>query len=102
TLEALVYQGEVIPLLKQSELYKFLLKLSEEVHRFAITFHRETRKKKAKTSILDDIKGLGEKRKKLLLSHFNSIDAIKEASIEELKSLGIPENVCKTIKEELL
>src|SRR3989339_2092476 len=98
TLEALVYQGEVIPLLKQSELYKFLLKLSEEVHRFAITFHRETRKKKAKTSILDDIKGLGEKRKKLLLSHFNSIDAIKEASIEELKSLGIPENVCKTIK----
>jgi len=102
TLEALVYQGEVIPLLKQSELYKFLLKLSEEVHRFAITFHRETRKKKAKTSILDDIKGLGDKRKKLLLSHFTSIDAIKEASIEELKSLGIPEHVCKTIKEELL
>ncbi len=101
TLEALVYKNEVIPLLKQSELYKFLLKLSEEVHRFAITFHRETRKKKANASILDDIKGLGDKRKKLLLSHFTSIEAIKNASIEELKGLGIPENVCLSIKEEL-
>lgn len=102
TLEALVYQGNVIPLLKQSELYKFLLKLSEEVHRFAITFHRETRKKKAHASILDDIKGLGDKRKKLLLSHFTSIDAIKNASIEELRSLGIPEAVAKSIKEEII
>ena len=100
-LEALVYQNEVIMLLKQSELYKFLLKISEEVHRFAITFHRETRKKKAASSILDDIKGLGEKRKKLLLSHFSSIEAIKNAQIEELKSLGIPEAVCQNIKEEL-
>jgi excinuclease ABC subunit C len=102
TLEALVYQQEVIPLLKQSELYKFLLKISEEVHRFAITFHRETRKKKAHASILDDIKGLGDKRKKLLLSHFTSIDAIKNASVEELRSLGIPEAVAKTIKEEII
>lgn len=100
-LEAIVFKDQVIPLLKQSELYKFLLKISEEVHRFAITFHRETRKKKAASSILDDIKGLGEKRKKLLLSHFASIDAIKNASIEELRSLGIPEVVCKNIKEEL-
>lgn len=102
TLEALVYNQEVIPLLKQSELYKFLLKISEEVHRFAIIFHRETRKKKAHASILDDIKGLGEKRKKLLLSHFTSIDAIKNASVEELRSLGIPEAVAKTIKEEII
>ncbi len=102
TLEALVYENEVIPLLKQSELYKFLLKLSEEVHRFAITFHRETRKKKAASSILDDIKGLGEKRKKLLLSHFTSIEQIKQASVEELKSLGIPEAVANAMKEELL
>jgi excinuclease ABC subunit C len=101
TLDALVYENEVIPLLKQSELYKLLLKISEEVHRFAITFHRETRKKKSQSSILDDIAGLGEKRKKLLLSHFTSIDAIKNASVEELKNLGIPVNVVKKIKEEL-
>lgn len=101
TLEALVYHDQIIPLLKQSELYKFLLKLSEEVHRFAITFHRETRKKKAKESILDDIEGLGEKRKKLLLSHFTSLDEIKQASIEEIKKCGIPEAVAKRLKEEL-
>ena len=101
TLEALVYKDQVVPLLKQSELYKFLLKISEEVHRFAITFHRETRKKKAASSILDDIKGLGEKRKKLLLSHFTSIDAIKNATVKELRALGIPEAVCHAIKEEL-
>jgi excinuclease ABC subunit C len=101
TLEALVYHDQIIPLLKQSELYKFLLKLSEEVHRFAITFHRETRKKKAKESILDDIEGLGEKRKKLLLSHFTSLDEIKQASIEEIEKCGIPEAVAKRLKEEL-
>lgn len=101
TLEALVFEGQVIPLLKQSELYKFLLKMSEEVHRFAITFHRETRKKNAHASVLDGISGLGEKRKKLLLSHFTSIDAIKQATVEQLRELGIPEAVAKSIKEEL-
>lgn len=102
TLEALVFQGEVIPLLKQSEIYKFLLKLSEEVHRFAITFHRETRKKKAHASLLDDIKGLGEKRKKLLLSHFKSIDQLKEVTVEDFVKLGIPKAVAQAIKEEII
>ncbi len=102
TLEALVFKGEVIPLLKQSEIYKFLLKLSEEVHRFAITFHRETRKKKAHASLLDDIKGLGEKRKKLLLSHFKSIDQLKEATVEDFIKLGIPKAVAQAIKEEII
>ena len=102
TLEALVFKGEVIPLLKQSEIYKFLLKLSEEVHRFAITFHRETRKKKAHASLLDDIKGLGDKRKKLLLSHFKSIDQLKEATVEDFIKLGIPKAVAQAIKEEII
>lgn len=102
TLEALVFKGEVIPLLKQSEIYKFLLKLSEEVHRFAITFHRETRKKKAHVSLLDDIKGLGEKRKKHLLSHFKSIDQLKEATVEDFVKLGIPKAVAQAIKEEII
>ena len=101
-LEALVYQGNVMPLLKQGELYKFLLKLSEEVHRFAIDFHRSTRGKIASRSPLDQIKGVGEARKKALLSHFSSIDAIKNASDEELMSLGIPMSVIKEIREVLL
>ncbi|PKK97049.1 MAG: excinuclease ABC subunit C [Tenericutes bacterium HGW-Tenericutes-3] len=101
-LEALVYQGNVMPLLKQGELYKFLLKLSEEVHRFAIDFHRSTRGKIASRSPLDQIKGVGEARKKALLGHFSSIDAIKNASDEELMSLGIPMSVIKEIREVLL
>ncbi len=101
TLEALVYQDQVIPLLKQSELYKFLLKLSEEVHRFAIDFHRKTRSKQSIQSPLDQIKGIGNQRKKALLSHFSSIEAIKQATPDELSSLGIPEDVIKRLKEEL-
>ena len=100
-LEALVYENEVIPLLKQSEIYKLLLKLSEEVHRFAIDFHRSTRNKLSVSSPLDEIPGIGDTRKKALLSHFSSIDAIKEASEEELLSLGIPKAVIQKIKEGL-
>ncbi|MDX9691208.1 MAG: excinuclease ABC subunit UvrC [Acholeplasmataceae bacterium] len=101
TLEALIYKDQEIQLLKQTDLYKLLLKISEEVHRFAIDFHRKTRNKKANVSYLDQIKGIGQVRKKLLLSHFSSIAAIKEADPEELKKLGIPDNVIKSIKEDL-
>ncbi len=100
-LEALVYENEVITLLKQSEIYKLLLKLSEEVHRFAIDFHRSTRNKLSISSPLDEIPGIGDTRKKALLSHFSSITAIKEASEEELLSLGIPKAVIQKIKEGL-
>lgn len=100
-LEALVYRDQVIPLLKQSELYKFLLKLSEEVHRFAIDFHRKTRSKSAIQSTLDEIKGIGEKRKKALLSHFKDIESMKSASHEELKKLGLPDDVIARLKEGL-
>ncbi len=100
-LEALVYEDEVIPLLKNSDLYKLLLKLSEEVHRFAIDFHRNTRAKLSNNSPLDNIQGIGDKRKKALLSHFTSIDEIKNASDEELLSLGIPQAVIIQIKEGL-
>lgn len=100
-LEALIYENEGIPLLKQSEIYKFLLKLSEEVHRFAIDFHRSTRNKLSISSPLDEIPGIGDTRKKTLLSHFSSIEAIKNASEEELLSLGIPKAVIQKIKEGL-
>ena len=100
-LEALVYNQEVMMLKKQSELYKLLLKISEEVHRFAIDFHRKTRNKASISSPLDQIKGVGEKRKKSLLSHFKSVDEIINASEDELLKLGIPKEIIKTIKEEL-
>jgi len=101
TLEALIYNDQVIHLLKQTDLYKLLLNISEEVHRFAIDFHRKTRNKKANTSQLDQIKGIGKARKKLLLSHFTSIQAMKDASVQDLKKLGIPDDVITRIKEEL-
>ncbi|MFA6800807.1 MAG: excinuclease ABC subunit UvrC [Acholeplasmataceae bacterium] len=98
-LEAIVYQNEVVMLLKHSDLYKFLLELSEEVHRFAITFHRSTRQKEAQKSFLDDIKGIGPKRKKSLLTNFSSIEDIKKASNETLKALGLPDEVIDALKE---
>jgi len=101
TLEALVFEGEVIMLLKQTDLYKLLVKISDEVHRFAIDFHRKTRNKKTISSPLDDIKGIGNSRKKALLSHFTSIKEMVEASDEELKKLGIPEAVIKQMREDL-
>lgn len=100
-LEALIYENEEISLLKQSEIYKFLLKLSEEVHRFAIDFHRSTRNKLSVSSPLDEIKGIGDARKKALLGHFSSIDEIRNATEEELSALGIPKAVIIKIKEGL-
>ncbi|QWB95676.1 excinuclease ABC subunit UvrC [Mycoplasmatota bacterium] len=100
-LEALVFNQEVIPLLKHSELYKFLLELSEEVHRFAITFHRSVRQKQANKSYLDDIKGIGPKRKQLLLQNYKSIEEIKKASFAELRKLNLPEEAIKQLKEAI-
>jgi excinuclease ABC subunit C len=98
-LEALVFNNQVIPLLKHSELYKFLLELSEEVHRFAITFHRSTRQKIANKSYLDDIKGIGPKRKQMILKNYSSLEEIKKASFLALRALGLPEDAIKQLKE---
>ncbi len=98
-LEALIYNDRSYALLKHSPLYKLLGKLSEEVHRFAIDFHRKTRKKKTIASPLDRIPGIGPKRKRMLLEHFETMDKLKNASDTELKSLGLPENVIKAMKE---
>ena len=74
----------IIPLDKESELFYLLTNMQDEVHRSAISFHKRTREKEMKQSILDDIEGIGEKRKSLLLKKFTSINKIKEASVEEL------------------
>ena len=65
-------------------LYQFVASVQEEVHRFAIDYHRDLRKKSLQRSALDTIEGIGEKRRNALLSHFGSIDRIKEATLEEL------------------
>jgi excinuclease ABC subunit C len=98
-LEGYVFNGEVHLLDKKGNLFQVLSKLSEEVHRFTITFHRETKNRKDYQSVLDHIPGLGKTRKKILLATYTSLDDIKHASIEDLRKLGLPDKVVKAIKE---
>lgn len=92
---------EVIDLPRNSEEFFLLHRIQDEVHRFAITFHRQVRSKNAFSSKLDGIDGLGPKRKQILLKHFKSLQKIQEASIETLSGLGIPEKVAKSLSEAL-
>ncbi|RDY23080.1 excinuclease ABC subunit UvrC [Romboutsia maritimum] len=82
--KGLISQEKEIELDKTSNLYRFVASIQEEVHNYAITYHRSLRNKTLTKSILDDIQGIGEKRKKSLLSHFKDINAIKEATFEQL------------------
>lgn len=91
----------VVPLDRQSQEFYLIQRIQDEVHRFAITFHRQLRGKGAFKSKLDEIPGVGEKRKKLLLTHFKSITDIKHATIEEMQRLGIPEPTAVTILDHL-
>lgn len=78
------FPPQTIALPPESELFKVLTQIQDEVHRYAITFHRDKRSKHALHSELDDIKGIGPKAKELLLSKFKSVKKIKEASLEQL------------------
>ncbi|WP_031533820.1 MULTISPECIES: excinuclease ABC subunit UvrC [unclassified Bacteroides] len=71
----------------KSRLFKFLTQIQDEVHRYAITFHKDKRSKAQTKSELDDIKGIGEKTKNALLKHFKSVKRIKEASFSDLKTV---------------
>ncbi|HDJ3107813.1 TPA: excinuclease ABC subunit UvrC [Staphylococcus aureus] len=93
--------AEIVPLKKNSQAFYLLHRIQDEVHRFAITFHRQTRQKTGLKSILDDIDGIGNKRKTLLLRSFGSIKKMKEATLEDFKNIGIPENVAKNLHEQL-
>lgn len=92
---------DVIDLPRRSEVFFLLHRIQEEVHRFAVTFHRQVRQKNAFSSKLDGIEGLGPKRKQALLKHFKSITKIKEASLDELRGLGLPEKVAQTLQLQL-
>lgn len=85
---------------QQSPLFKLLEQIQDEVHRFAITFHRDKRSKRQTASALDEIKGIGEKTKTLLLREFKSVKRIKEADMERLTEIVGPSKA-KLIKESL-
>ncbi len=92
---------EIIPLERNSQEFYLLQRIQDEVHRFAITFHRQLRGKSAFQSLLDDIAGIGEKRKKLLLKTFGSVKKMKEAGLDEFTAIGIPANVAQELKNKL-
>ena len=81
------FPPQTIALPPESELFKVLTQIQDEVHRYAITFHRDKRSKHALHSELDDIKGIGPKAKEALLSKFKSVKKIKEASLEQLSEV---------------
>lgn len=87
----------VIDLPRNSEVFFLLHRIQDEVHRFAITFHRQVRSKNSFSSKLDGIGGLGPKRKQVLLKHFKSLTAIRQASLDDITSLGIPQKVAQTL-----
>lgn len=88
--------GEIVHIDRNSDAFFFLTNLQDEVHRYAIAYHRQLRDKAQTKSILDEIDGIGPKRKKVLMNHFKSFKKIKEASLEELKEL-LPEDVANNV-----
>ena len=92
---------ELVPLDSRSQEFYLLQRIQDEVHRFAITFHRQLRGKNAIHSLLDDIPGVGEKRRKQLLRHFGSLKKMKEATVEQFMEAGMPKNVAEGIFRKL-
>jgi len=84
----------------KSNLFLFLANIQEEVHRYAITYHRNIKNKGMLSSILELVPGIGEKRRKELLKKFSSLKKIKEASLDELNEV-LPEDVAKNLYEYL-
>ena len=92
---------EVVELSRNSQEFFLLQRIQDEVHRFAITFHRQLRSKNSFSSQLDGIEGLGPKRKQNLMKYFKSLTKIKEASVDEIVAVGIPRAVAEAIHQHL-
>ncbi|MCT8137451.1 excinuclease ABC subunit UvrC [Anaerobacillus sp. CMMVII] len=92
---------EVIPLKRDCQEFYLLQRIQDEVHRFAITFHRQIRSKTLFTSVLDEVEGVGEKRKQALLKHFGSVKKMKEANLEDFQQIGIPVKIAQSLMEKL-
>ena len=93
-------ENEVIGLKQNTPLFRLMTQIQDEVHRFAITFHRDKRSKRQTASLLDSIKGIGEKSKQALLQHFKSIKRIRQATIEEVAAV-IGESKAKLVLDAL-
>lgn len=92
--------NKLISIPNHSDLFLYLSKIQEEVHRFAITYHRDIKSKGALVSVLDMVPGIGEKRRKKLLKEFGSLKKLKEASVEELSKI-VSNEVAKNLSEYL-
>ena len=92
---------EVVELSRNSQEFFLLQRIQDEVHRFAITFHRQLRSKNSFSSQLDGIEGLGPKRKQNLMKHFKSLTKIKEASVDEIVEVGVPRTVAEAVQRKL-
>ena len=92
---------QVIELSRTSQEFFLLQRIQDEVHRFAITFHRQLRSKNSFSSQLDGIEGLGPKRKQLLMKHFKSLTKIKEATVDEIVTVGVPRAVAESVQAKL-
>ena len=92
---------EVVELSRNSQEFFLLQRIQDEVHRFAITFHRQLRSKNSFSSQLDGIEGLGPKRKQNLMKYFKSLTKIKEASVEEIVAVGVPRTVAEAVHQHL-
>ncbi|WP_411503920.1 excinuclease ABC subunit UvrC [Brevibacillus centrosporus] len=92
---------EPVELKRDSYEFYLLQRVQDEVHRFAITFHRQSRSKTMLSSQLDEIPGIGEKRRKLLFTHFGSLKKMREATVEDFRQLGIGDKLAKEIISHL-
>ncbi len=92
---------QIIELSRTSQEFFLLQRIQDEVHRFAITFHRQLRSKNSFSSQLDGIEGLGPKRKQLLMKHFKSLTKIKEATVDEIVTVGVPRAVAEAVQAKL-
>ncbi|MBW5041884.1 excinuclease ABC subunit UvrC [Streptococcus pneumoniae] len=92
---------EVVDLSRNSQEFFLLQRIQDEVHLFAITFHRQLRSKNSFSSQLDGIDGLGPKRKQNLMRHFKSLTKIKEASVDEIVEVGVPRAVAEAVQTKL-
>ncbi len=96
----LIQEDGEFPLKKDLDLWRFVSSVQNEAHRFALEYNRKLREKRYKKSVLDDIPGIGSKRKVALLRHFGSLAAIRSASVEELQEVkGITEKIALAIRE---
>ena len=101
TAVLLNWDGDIVDINRRSELFYLLTRMQDEVHRYAISYHRQVRSKSLFDSILDHVPGVGVKRQKKLLKHFGSVKKMKQASIEELEAI-LPKQVAESLFEILL